>query len=406
MSEILMSISLFVLVVMTLVLTVLAARSVIIRQIPLQLIVNDSRSFSVMSGQSLLDALNENGILVPSACAGAGTCGLCRVQVLSGGGALLPTERAKIDRQAQHDNMRLACQVILRRETSVHVHSELLGAENWECRVVSTRMLAPFIREIVLDLPSETVPEIEAGAFVQVTVPPCDLIFSEFEVDQEFMPIWSDASALDMTLRSNSEIARAYSVANRPADLGKVVLNVRLALPPPLMPNAPPGVASSYLFSLRVGDSLRITGPYGSFRARDSGREMVVIGGGVGMAPLRAIIHDQLERVGTDRTISFWYGARSTAELFYTSELAELEERFDNFSFTVALSDPSPEDDWKGPVGFIHDIAFEKYLRDHPAPEACEYYLCGPPLMVLAVTSMLDDLGVDPDSIFNDDFGS
>ncbi len=406
MIDILAGISLFTLIVMTLVLAVLAARAMITRQVAVTVVVNEANRFKAQTGQKLLGVLQDNGVLVPSACAGAGTCGLCRVAVPAGGGQILPTERAKLDRTERRNDIRLACQVILRGDTEVRVPADLLGIETWACRVESTRMLAPFIREIVLALPGDANPLLRAGAFVQVSAPAYDIRFADFDIHARYEHIWAGTTLRDLTARSKVEVSRAYSIANRPADRGKIVLNVRLALPPPAQKDAPPGVVSSYLFSLQIGEELTVAGPYGSFGAKETEQEMVIIGGGVGMAPLRAIIFDQLENIGTNRKISFWYGARSQIDLFYQEEFNRLQEKHDNFSWTIALSDPKPEDNWNGSVGFIHDVAYENYLKHHSFPETCEYYLCGPPLMIRAVMSMLEDIGAETDNIFNDDFGS
>ena len=271
--------------------------------------------------------------------------------------------------------------------------------------VEATRQLTPLIREIVLRPTEGEMPDITAGSFFQITAPPFALRYADIDVPSDFEARWQPLRAL--SLETGEAVTRAYSVANRPVDTaaGRLVFNIRLALPPPDVPDAPPGIVSSWLFSLGAGDDVEISGPFGSFGVQPTAREMVFIGGGVGMAPLRAMIFEQLERVGTDRRISFWYGARSTADLFYVEELNALAESHGNFTWTLAMSDPDPGEEWTGATGFVHDVAFESYLRDHPAPEACEYYLCGPPLMIRAVLAMLEDLGVDPDHIFNDDFG-
>ncbi|MBS9716551.1 NADH:ubiquinone reductase (Na(+)-transporting) subunit F [Pseudohalocynthiibacter aestuariivivens] len=405
MNSILAGIALFTLIVMVLVLSILTVKAMLSRKVAVTVTVNEDKKFTAQTGQKLLEVLNDASVLVPSACAGAGTCGLCRVAVPVGGGQVLPTERAKLGRAEMRNHVRLACQVVVREDMEVRVPNDLLGTESWECSVASVRMMTPFIREIVLDLPSGATPNLRAGSFVQVTAPPYDIRFADFDISETFEEIWSGSALRGLVSRNKTAVSRAYSIANRPGDKGKIVLNVRLALPPPSVENAPPGVVSSYLFNLRKGESLKVAGPYGSFGARDTGREMIFIGGGVGMAPLRAILFDQLERVGTSRKISFWYGARSRIELFYENELNELQEKHNNFKWTAALSDAKPSDEWDGPIGFIHDVAYERYLKDHEAPEECEYYLCGPPLMIRAVMSMLGEIGVEPDSIFNDDFG-
>ncbi|MCF6234710.1 MAG: NADH:ubiquinone reductase (Na(+)-transporting) subunit F [Rhodobacteraceae bacterium] len=406
MTEILLGIALFTLIVMILVLTVLVARKLLLRSVRVTVTVNGDRALPAMTGQKLLQVLHGNAVFVPSPCGGLGTCGLCRVTVAQGGGQALPTERAKLSRAELRENTRLACQVVVRQDMQVQVSDDILDTEVWQCRVTSTRWLAPFIREIVLELPPDVTPDLRAGAFVQVAAPPHEVRFADFKIPPEYHHAWSQMPLRKLTSQSKAEVTRAYSIANRPADRGNIVLNVRLAVPPPAIKDAPPGIVSSYLFSLSPGETVKVSGPYGDFGAKDSSREMIFIGGGVGMAPLRAIIFDQLECLGTGRRISFWYGARDLSELFYVREFDHLQTQHSNFSWTVALSDPKPGDNWHGPTGFIHNVVFKNHLDGHPAPEECEYYLCGPPLMIRAVMSMLEDIGVDQSSIFNDDFGS
>ncbi len=405
MTEIVLGTLLLTAIVLLLTLTVIAARNVLVPSRPATVTVNDGSKIDARTGDRLLGVLNDAGILIPSACAGAGTCGLCRVKVTEGGTDALPTETARLTRAELRDGMHLACQVVLRNDMAVQVPADMLGAEQFETRVRSARYLTPLIREIVLDLPEGVRPDIVAGSFVQITAPAYSLSYADLSVPEAYHDVWEQLRGLSVA--SDAPVTRAYSISNRPEDIaaGRIVLNIRLALPPPDLSNAPPGVASSWLFGLEEGETVLAAGPFGSFRAQPGDREMVFIGGGVGMAPLRAIIWEQLESVGTDRKISFWYGARSKAELFYADEFAELAARHDNFSWTVALSDPAPEDDWQGAVGFVHNVAWESYLRDHPAPEECEYYLCGPPLMIRAVQAMLEDAGVDRANIYNDDFG-
>jgi Na+-transporting NADH:ubiquinone oxidoreductase subunit F len=384
---------------------VIGARALLNPARPATITVNGSTPIAAQTGGKLLQALTGHDILIPSACAGAGTCGLCRVTVTEGGGSALPTEAAKLSPKDLRAGVRLACQVVVRGDMAVTVPDELIGAESFTCTVASVRPLTPLIREVVLQLPEGERPDIFAGAFVQVTAPPFQLDYATLDVPEAHDEVWTTLRRLKV--ESGEPVTRAYSVSNRPEDseAGRLVLNIRLALPPPSVPDAQPGIVSSWLFSARQGMAVETAGPFGTFRAQETDREMVFIGGGVGMAPLRAMIHERLERFGTDRKMTFWYGARSKAELFYVDELDALAARHANFDWTVALSDPAPEDEWDGPVGFVHTAAFENYLRDHPAPDACEYYLCGPPLMIRAVFAMLDELGVERDSIFNDDFG-
>lgn len=404
MSEIILGSVLFTVIIIGLASLVMGARALLVPNIEVTVTVNGIRELSARTGSKLLGVLSDHGILLPSTCGGAGTCGLCRVTIANGDGKALPTEVTKLTRREVMAGLRLACQMILRGDIAIKVPDELFEVEALDCTVRLNRTLAPLIKEMVLALPAGAEMDIPAGAFVQVTAPPFRAPFAEFEIAPEHEALWDHLGLRRLVAESAKQVMRAYSVANRPADTGSIVLNVRLALPPPGT-EAPPGVVSSYLFGLKPGDLVRIAGPYGSFRARESDREMVFIGGGVGMAPLRAIIFDQLERLGTGRTMTFWYGARSAIELFYADELDQLQAHHENFSWTVALSDAKPEDHWTGATGFIHDVVFENYLKDHSAPEDCEYYLCGPPLMIKAVFTMLDNLGVDRENILFDDFG-
>lgn len=395
------------LIVLMLVLTVLVvvARAFMMPDKPVCISVNEQLTFTGRTGQKLLSALHDNGVLIPSACAGAGTCGLCRVKIRDGGPDVLPIEAARFTRAELRDGLHLACQVVMRGDMALEVEEDLLGAETFQLTVASTRQLTPLIREIVLQMPAGETMDIRAGSFLQLTAPPFSLSYADLEIPAAFEDHWRSLRAL--ALSSDEEVTRAYSVSNRPEDTeaGRLVLNIRLALPPPSRPDVPPGVVSSWLFSLHEGDAVRGSGPFGTFRAQDTDREMVFIGGGVGMAPLRAMIFELLERYGTTRKMSFWYGARSGSDLIYVDELDGQAAQHPNFDWTVAMSDPQPGDVWDGATGFVHTVALEQYLRDHPAPEECEYYLCGPPLMIRAVLAMLDDLGVESDSIFNDDFG-
>jgi Na+-transporting NADH:ubiquinone oxidoreductase subunit F len=405
MTDILAGTLLLTLIVLALTVLVLTARRWLSPMLPVTVTVNDSERIATHTGERLLAALNDNGVLVPSACAGAGTCGLCKVRVTGAALAALPTETARLSRTELREGMHLACQVVLRGDLGVEVDEALLGAENFQTTVASTRHLTPLIREIVLDLPEGLRPPILAGSFVQVTAPPFALDYAALEVPPDFAQGWDQLRRLKAA--SAVPVTRAYSISNRPEDIaaGRIVLNIRLALPPPSVPGAPPGVVSSWLFALKPGDRVETGGPFGSVRVQDTQAEMVFIGGGVGMAPLRAMIFEQLETVGTSRRMSFWYGARSRGELIYRAEFDDLAARHANFTWTPALSDPDPGDAWAGARGFVHQVALDRHLRDHPAPETCEYYLCGPPLMIRAVLAMLDDLGVPADHIFNDDFG-
>ncbi|MDP3610502.1 MAG: NADH:ubiquinone reductase (Na(+)-transporting) subunit F, partial [Rubrivivax sp.] len=391
--------------VMLLSLLVMAARRLLMPSTVVTVTVNGDRALPARTGLKLLGALLDGGIAVPAACGGAGTCGLCRVTVTAGGGEALMTESARLSRRELGDGMRLACQVTMRGDMAVRVPDDLLSVTSRMCTVRSARTLSPLIKEIVLDLPADADFNFRAGAFVQVTAPPHEVAFADFDIDQRHAQAWTRFDLRKTRSASRGPVTRAYSLANTPADKDCIVLLIRLALPPPTQPMQPPGVVSSYLFGVKAGDTLEVAGPHGDFGATPTQREMVFIGGGVGMAPLRAIIFDQLVRVGTQRKISFWYGARSRADLFYVEAFDRLQEEHENFRWTVALSDPAADDGWEGATGFVHDVVYERHLKDHPAPETCEYYLCGPPLMIKAVLTMLDEAGIDPDSIFNDDFG-
>ncbi len=402
-----MLLGILVLIAITLSLTgfVILARRVMMPSRPAIITVNDTNQIQSQTGRKLLSALNDNGVLVPSACAGAGTCGLCRVQIVGDTPPPLPVEAARLSPADVRAGMHLACQVTLRGDLAVRVRDDLLAAEAYEARVASVTALTPLIREIVLDLPADNATMLFAGAFIQITAPPFSLNFDQISVTDSFAEVWAPLRAL--SVQTTEPVTRAYSIANRPEDTraGRVVLNIRLALPPPRVTGAPPGIVSSWLFSVQPGDTIPVAGPFGTFRVQDTERELVFLGGGVGMAPLRAMIFEVVEQQHSPRKTSFWYGARSRDDLFYVDELNALAANHDNFDWTVALSDPDPDDAWTGETGFIHTVVWETYLRDHPNPQDCEFYLCGPPMMIAAVLKMLDDLGVKSEQIFNDDFG-
>lgn len=384
---------------------VMVARGFLLPSRPATLTINGTTDLEVRTGQKLLSALLEGGVLIPSACAGAGTCGLCRVEIPEGGPDALPIETARLSREELKAGVHLACQVTLREDMAVRVPDDLLAAEAIECAVTSVRPLTPLIREIVLSVPEGHDLDLFAGAFVQITTPAFKLHYTKIDVPDAHGAVWEPLRSLKA--QSDEPVTRAYSIANRPSDTqaGQIVLNIRLALPPPSVPDAPPGLVSSWLFALQPGDSVSVAGPFGTFRTQKTDCEMVFLGGGVGMAPLRAMLFDMLERQGSKRTISFWYGARSEQDMLYVDELDALADDHETFNWTQVLSEPEAGGTWDGPQGFVHQAIFERYLRDHPAPEDCEYYLCGPPMMIAAVLTMLESLGVDPDHIFNDDFG-
>jgi len=401
-AEILLGVTLFTTVVMALVGVVLLARTWLQPSGEAVITLNGEREITARKGQKLLGALTAAGIPVPSGCSGKGTCGQCRVQVV-GAGPVLPTEASLLARREIARGVRLACQVTLRDDLGVSVPEDILGVQRWTCRVDSTRWLATFIKEIVLRMPEGEEIGPPAGRYVTVTCPPYRLAYRDLDVDPAVRDEWDRLDLWRHVARADEPTTRAYSLASYPDEKGVILLIVRIATP---APGAPPGKCSSWIFGLQEGDDVEVAGPYGHFFVEDSDAEMVFVGGGAGMAPMRAHIFDQLLRVGTSRTLSFWYGARSLRELFYREEFDRLAAEHENFAWTVALSEPLPDDDWQGETGFIHDVLRRRYLAEHPAPEECEYYLCGPPMMVRAVREMLDELGVDPERIKADDFGS
>lgn len=404
--EIGLGIGLFTAIVLVLVAVILAARSRLVLSGDAHVMINGERDVEMPVGTRLLQGLADAGILVPSACAGGGTCGQCRVRVMSGGGAILPTERSLINKRDAAEHYRLSCQVAVKQDLVVQVPDEVFGVRKFDCTVASNRNVASFIKELVLHLPPGEDMEFRAGGYVQVEVPPYDLNFSDFEIDERFRSEWDHYNMWRFESHVDESTSRAYSMANFPLEKGEIKLNVRIATPPPGADDkVPPGVVSSYIFGLKPGDNVTIAGPFGDFFARNTDNEMVFIGGGAGMAPMRAHIFDQLKRIHTRRKMSFWYGARSLREAFYVDEFDRLAAENDNFDWHLALSEPLAEDNWTGAVGFIHKVLLDKYLSAHPAPEDCEYYLCGPPMMNSAVIKMLDDLGVTRDHILLDDFG-
>ncbi len=405
-TEIGLGIGLFTLVVSALVVVILAARSRLVASGDIEVIVNGERKLHMPPGVKLMQGLADSGLFVASACGGGGTCGQCRVRVLAGGGSILPTETSLINRRDAARHYRLSCQVAVKQDMRIEVPDEVFGVRKIECTVTSNRNVASFIKELVLALPEGEAMDFRAGGYIQVECPPHDLRYKDFDIDERFRAEWDRYRLWRYESHCRETTERAYSMANFPLERGIVKLNVRIATPPPgADAKVPPGIVSSYIFSLKPGDRLVISGPFGEFFAKDTENEMVFIGGGAGMAPMRAHIFDQLKRINTKRKMSFWYGARSLREAFYVDEFDKLAAEHDNFDWHLALSEPLPEDRWGGYVGFIHQVLYEEYLQDHPAPDDCEYYLCGPPMMNAAVLKMLDDLGVTRDHILLDDFG-
>jgi Na+-transporting NADH:ubiquinone oxidoreductase subunit F len=406
MLEIGLGVGLFTAIVMLLVLVILAARSQLVATGEVEITVNEERKLRAPVGGKLLGALAETGIHLPSACGGVGTCGQCRVDVLAGGGAILPTETARISKREAAAGARLACQVTVKQEMTVRVPDEVFGVKQWECTVRSNTSITTLMKELVLDLPPGETIDFRAGSYVQITCPPYRAGFADFDVGAEYRGEWDRLDLWRYVAGTKKPETRAYSMASYPEEKTAIMLVVRIAIPPPGAPDSvPPGVVSSYIFGLEPGDKVRVSGPFGHFFAAETDNEMVFVGGGAGMAPMRSHIFDQLKRLKSKRKISFWYGARNRRELLYQEAFDRLQAEQDNFRWVPALSEPRPEDRWQGKTGFIHEVLYEHYLKDHPAPEDCEYYLCGPPMMIKAVRRMLDNLGVDPDNIRFDDFG-
>ncbi|GAB4305059.1 MAG: NADH:ubiquinone reductase (Na(+)-transporting) subunit F [Methylophaga sp.] len=403
--EIILGIVLFTLIIMALVFLILGARSKLVSTGDVSIVINDEKTITTQPGNKLLGALAEANLFVSSACGGGGTCGQCKVKVFEGGGSILPTEESHITKREAAEGERLSCQVAVKQDMRIEVPEEVFGVKKWECTVRSNHNVATFIKELVLELPEGEDVNFRAGGFIQIECPPHTVEYKDFIVEDEYRADWDRYDMWRYKSVVKEEVVRAYSMANYPEEKGIVMLNVRIASPPPDQDDIPPGQMSSYIFSLKPGDKVTISGPFGEFFAKDTDKEMVFIGGGAGMAPMRSHIFDQLRRLKSKRKMSFWYGARSLREMFYTEDFDELAAENDNFTWHVALSDPLPEDNWQGYTGFIHNVLYENYLKDHPAPEDCEFYICGPPMMNAAVISMLEDLGVERENILLDDFG-
>jgi Na+-transporting NADH:ubiquinone oxidoreductase subunit F len=407
MQEIFYSVVIFTVILLLLVMLILWVRARLVPQGNVHIRVNDERNLAVPTGDRLLGTLADAGIFVPSACGGGGTCGQCRVKVLDGGGSLLPTEASLISKREAAAGERLACQVAVVQDLDIRVPEDVFGVKKWECAVRSNDNVATFIKELVLELPEGEILDFKAGGYIQIECPAHELSYSAFDIGEEYLGDWKRFGLLELESKVSEPAVRAYSMANYPEENNIIMLNVRIATPPPgAAGKVPTGVMSSFVFNLKPGDTVTVSGPYGEFLAKDTEAEMVFIGGGAGMAPMRSHIFDQIKRLNSKRKITFWYGARSLREAFYTQEFDELTAQHDSFSWHLALSDPLPEDNWSGMVGFIHDVLYENYLKDHSAPEDCEYYMCGPPMMIAAVTRLLDDLGVEEENVLFDDFGN
>ena len=394
-------------VVLLLVLVIIFARSRLVSTGSVNIEINDdpANTITVPAGSKLLQTLAENKIFLSSACGGGGTCSQCKCLVMDGGGSILPTEESHFTSKEQNEGWRLSCQVAVKNDLKIKIPDEVFGVKEWECEVISNENVATFIKELILKLPEGEEVNFKAGGYVQLEAPAYeDLSYKAFDVDNEYHSDWDKFKIWDNVANNDEPIIRAYSMANYPEEKGVLKFNIRIASPPPGS-DVPPGLMSSWVFNLRAGDKVRVFGPFGEFFARKTDAEMVFVGGGAGMAPMRAHIFDQLLRINTNRKITFWYGARSLREMFYVDEFDKLQEDNETFNWHVALSDPLPEDDWSGETGFIHQVLLDNYLKSHPAPEDCEYYLCGPPMMNKAVIDMLINLGVEPENIMLDDFG-
>ncbi len=407
MNTILLGVVFFTVVILVLVLVLLGARSKLVASGDVHISINGGgeHDLDIAAGSTLLNTLAAEKIFIPSACGGGGTCGVCKVKVLDGGGALLPTEESHITRGEAREGWRLSCQVKVKEDCSIEVEEELFDVRRWRCKVRSNHNVATFIKELILELPpGEEVP-FRAGGYIQIEAPPHTVDYKDFDIEDEYREDWDKFDLWKFKSTVGEVVQRAYSMANYPEEEGMIMLNVRVASPPPRMPDVPPGQMSSFIFNLKPGDEVDITGPFGEFFARETPKEMVFVGGGAGMAPMRSHILDQFKRIHTDRKISFWYGARSLREAFYEPDFDQIAAENDNFVWHLALSDALPEDNWTGYTGFIHQVLYDHYLKDHPSPEDCEYYLCGPPLMIAACKKMLIDLGVEEKDIMLDDFG-
>ena len=405
----LISIGVFQVVILVLTIGLLYARKKLTPQGEVTLTINDEE-YKAYPGSTLLTTLSNQGIFLPSACGGGGTCGVCKCQVLDGAGSILPTETGFFTRKEQLDNWRLSCQVKVRQDIKIKIPEEILGVRKWDCEVVSNKNVATFIKELVIKLPNEESLDFKSGSYIQIDVPRFEMNFRDIDVEEEYRDEWDLYNMWNLKLKNTEETFRAYSMANHPAEGDIIMLNIRIATPPwdnvkNVFKNVPPGICSSYIFSRRPGDKVTVSGPYGEFFIKNSDREMLYIGGGAGMAPLRSHLLHLFYTEQTKREITYWYGARSKREIFYQREFKKIERQFPNFRFYIALSEPKEEDNWKGYTGFIHQVIYDEYLSKLEEPEEIEYYLCGPPLMNEAVLKMLYDLGVPDEMIAFDDFG-
>lgn len=406
MNEIIYGIACFVAIQFILVTLIVVTKKALLPSGDISITINDDKVFTGKPGGKLLTTLAEKGVILSSACGGGGTCGQCKCIVEEGGGSILPTEKGKINNREAREGMRLSCQVPVKRDLKIEVPPSMLDARKWTCKVASNENVATFIKELVLELPAGENVDFKAGGYIQIEVPPHTLSYASFDIGESYLSDWTKFAMFQYQSHVHTPVTRAYSMANYPGERGVIKLNVRIASPPPGSQKAiPPGQVSSYIFNLKEDDEVIISGPFGEFFMDESDSEVIIIGGGAGMAPLRSHVFDLFKAQNTSRKVSFWYGGRSLKECFYLDDFAEIEDKHDNFKFHLALSDPLPEDNWQGESGFIHNVLYENYLKDHPAPEDINYYICGPPMMNASVIAMLDDLGVESENIHFDDFG-
>lgn len=394
-------------IILILVSLILLVRSKLLTSGQVSILINQDseHTLHVPAGNKLLQTLADQGVYLPSACGGSGTCGQCRVVVTQGGGSVLATEKAKLSHKQIQAHYRLGCQVAVKEDMAIELPASLMTINKWECTVRSNRCVATFIKELVLQMPDDKQINFRAGGYILLEAPPYSIAYADFKIDTQYRPTWDKFNLWQYRSKTDAAVTRAYSMANYPDEKEIIMLNVRIASPPPQQAKIPPGIVSSYIYNLNPGDKVSVYGPYGDFFARETENEMIFVGGGSGMAPMRSHIFDQLKRLHSRRKISFWYGARSLAEVFYIKDFDTLAKEHENFNWVIGLSDPLTEDNWQGETGFIHHILYNKYLQHHTAPEDCEYYLCGPPMMISSIQTMLSDLGVDAENILFDKFG-
>jgi len=403
-----LGVMMFTFTILSLVGLLMLARWKLVATGDVKITVNDDpdKALQTSSGGTLLESLALSQIFIPSACGGKGTCGVCKVKVLDGGGVILPTELSHVNRGEARNNVRLSCQVKVKQDMRIEIPNEIFNIRKWRCKVLSNHNVATFIKELIIELPAGEGVPFRAGGYIQIEAPPGCYRYQDFNIEDEYCADWEKFNMWKYQAKFDEEVTRAYSMANYPEETGIIMLNVRIAPPPARVPqDIPPGKLTAYLFSLKPGDELEISGPFGEFFAKDTNAEMLFIGGGAGMAPMRSHIFDQFQRLDTMRKVTFWYGARSLREAFYIDDFDSIQSRYNNFEWHLALSEPLSEDNWTGKKGFIHQVVYDNYLKDHSAPEDIEYYLCGPPLMLKACMQMLEGLGVESENILFDDFG-